>query len=84
MVQRGNSENGPKEVVRPSTGQVCGFQKKYVLELSRPENATLLERIAVMAEKGGVTLVYSARDTEHNSALVLAEIIGRLLKAKAR
>jgi uncharacterized protein YeaO (DUF488 family) len=37
-----------------------------------------------MAEKGGVTLVYSARDTEHNSALVLAEIIGRLLKAKAR
>ncbi len=54
----------------------------YIKELSDPAKQALLKRIARMAEESNVTLVYSARDTEHN-AVVLAELISRLIKEKA-
>lgn len=60
------------------------FRKSYMDELSRPEKAALLKRIAGLAEKGAVTLVYGARDAEHNNAVVLAEVIGDLIKAKPK
>ncbi len=59
------------------------FRQRYVAELSAPEKTPLLKRIADTAEEGDVTLVYSARDTEHNNAVVLAEVIGKLMKEKA-
>ncbi len=59
------------------------FRKRYIQELADAEKQTLLEHIAKMAAKGPVTLVYSAKDTEHNNAVVLAELIGRLMKEKA-
>jgi len=45
------------------------FQQRYRAELEA--NPDAWEPILVEAEKGDVTLLYSAHDTEHNSALVL-------------
>jgi len=54
------------------------FRERYVEELDRnPEPVGLLLEAA---RHGPVTLVYSARDTDHNSALVLRQY----LEKKAR
>ncbi len=49
------------------------FQKKYRTELKN--NPGAWQPILDAAEKGNVTLLYSAKDTEHNSALVLREFL---------
>lgn len=49
------------------------FRKRYVAELKGSQAA--LEPLVRAAEQGPVTLVYSAHDTEHNSALVLREYL---------
>ena len=51
------------------------FRRRYVEELrSRRAALTALRR---RARQGTVTLVYSAHDTEHNDAVVLAEVLRR-------
>ena len=45
------------------------FQKRYIEELKNKKEA--LEPIHKALKKGKVTLLYSAKDEEHNSALVL-------------
>ena len=51
------------------------FRRRYLEELrGRRERLAELRR---RARAGPVTLVYSARDTEHNQAVVLAEAIRR-------
>jgi uncharacterized protein YeaO (DUF488 family) len=51
------------------------FRRRYIEELrgARPRLTELRRR----ARDGAVTLVYSARDTEHNDAVVLAEVLRR-------
>ncbi|MGE5464791.1 MAG: DUF488 domain-containing protein [Syntrophothermus sp.] len=49
------------------------FQKRYRKELKA--NANAWEPILEAAKKGNVTLLYSAKDTDHNSALVLKEFL---------
>ena len=49
------------------------FQKKYRAELKGNPDAWQL--ILDAARNGNVTLLYSARDVEHNSALVLKEFL---------
>jgi uncharacterized protein YeaO (DUF488 family) len=51
------------------------FRRRYVEELrgQRPLLAALRRR----ARDGTLTLVYSARDAEHNDAVVLAEVLRR-------
>ena len=51
------------------------FRRRYIDELrrERPRLAELRRR----AREGTVTLVYSARDSEHNDAVVLAEVLRR-------
>jgi uncharacterized protein YeaO (DUF488 family) len=51
------------------------FRHRYLEELRgrRPRLTELRRR----ARKGALTLVYSARDTEHNDAIVLAEVLRR-------
>jgi uncharacterized protein YeaO (DUF488 family) len=51
------------------------FRKRYRAELEKPPASTALERLAERARHGRLTLVYSARDTEHNQAVVLAEAL---------
>jgi uncharacterized protein YeaO (DUF488 family) len=52
-----------------------GFRRRYIEELQsqRPRLTALRRR----AREGTVTLVYSAADTEHNDAVVLAEVLRR-------
>jgi uncharacterized protein YeaO (DUF488 family) len=49
------------------------FRRRYIAELrnARPRLTELRRR----ANDGTLTLVYSARDTEHNDAVVLAEVL---------
>ena len=51
------------------------FRRRYIEELrsERPRIARLRRR----ARDGALTLVYSARDTQHNDAAVLAEVLRR-------
>jgi uncharacterized protein YeaO (DUF488 family) len=51
------------------------FRRRYIAELrdERPRLTAMRRR----ARGGRLTLVYSAHDTEHNDAVVLAEILSR-------
>jgi uncharacterized protein YeaO (DUF488 family) len=50
------------------------FKKKYLQELSAKQ--ALLTKIRQLEkEQGTVTLLYSAKDTEHNNAVALKEIL---------
>lgn len=51
------------------------FRSRYVAELR--EHRPLVSELRQRARRGTLTLVYSARDTEHNDAVVLAEVIRR-------
>jgi uncharacterized protein YeaO (DUF488 family) len=57
------------------------FRRRYIEELraQRSQIAKLRRR----ATEGTLTLVYSARDTAHNDAVVLAEVIRRGLPSAA-
>jgi uncharacterized protein YeaO (DUF488 family) len=57
------------------------FRRRYVDELrdQRPR----LTRLRRHARDGTLTLVFSARDTEHNDAVVLAEVVRRGLPTRA-
>jgi uncharacterized protein YeaO (DUF488 family) len=56
-------------------GRFEEFRRRYIEELrsQRPRLTELRRR----ARTGPLTLVYSARDAEHNDAVVLAEILRR-------
>jgi uncharacterized protein YeaO (DUF488 family) len=56
-------------------GRFEEFRRRYVTELRgrRP----LLAALRKQAGEGTLTLVYSARDSEHNDAVVLAEVLRR-------
>ncbi len=49
------------------------FQRRYRVELS--EHRDDVDRLAERADKHRVTLVYGARDREHNNAVVLRDVI---------
>jgi uncharacterized protein YeaO (DUF488 family) len=51
------------------------FEKRYRAELKG--KADLVERLRKEAEKKTVTLLFSARDAEHNNAVVLKGVIGK-------
>jgi uncharacterized protein YeaO (DUF488 family) len=58
------------------------FKKRYYLELDNNQEAwnLLLEE----ARSGGITLVYGAKDKEHNNAIALKEYLEEKLKGKTR
>lgn len=51
------------------------FRRRYAKELQA--HAELLENIRELARKGPVTLVYAARDEQHNDAVVLRDLLLR-------
>jgi uncharacterized protein YeaO (DUF488 family) len=55
------------------------FQTRYRAELADPGRAQALDALAMIARSGRVTIVYGARDREHNQAQVIADEIGRRL-----
>ena len=56
-------------------GRFPEFRRRYVDELR--SNADRLTALRRRAGSGTVTLVYSAHDSEHNDAVVLAEVLRR-------
>lgn len=56
------------------------FRKRYEAELRA--NPDAWQPILDAARKGNVTLLYSARDTEHNGAVVLRDFLEKRRKAK--
>ena len=55
------------------------FRKRYARELEQRSEA--LEELVEKARAGHVTLVFSAKDTEHNNAVALRENLERRLKS---
>jgi uncharacterized protein YeaO (DUF488 family) len=55
------------------------FQARYHRELQEPAKARMLDELAVAARSGTLTLVYGARDREHNQAQVIADELDRRL-----
>jgi uncharacterized protein YeaO (DUF488 family) len=51
------------------------FRKRYQKELK--ENKEQIEILKGQQQKGTVTLVYGARDEEHNEAIVLKELFSK-------
>jgi uncharacterized protein YeaO (DUF488 family) len=49
------------------------FRRRYEAELAGQEEK--LRELRDHARNGALTLVYAARDTEHNDAVVLAELL---------
>ncbi len=53
------------------------FRSRYRDELRAPKSARILDELATQARHGTLTVVYGARDTEHNQAVVIAEELER-------
>lgn len=54
------------------------FRKRYLAELRK--NPTAWQLLLEAARRGDIVLLYSARDTEHNSAIVLREFLNSELE----
>lgn len=54
------------------------FQRRYLNELAN--NPEAVECCLVWLRKGSVTLLYAAKDSEHNNAVVLASFLPHMLK----
>ena len=54
------------------------FKRRYAAELDRHPEAW--QPVLEAAQRGGVTLLYSAHDTEHNNAVVLKVYLEQHLK----
>ncbi len=51
------------------------FRARYRAELLAPERRDALEALVARARAGPLTILYGARDTQHNNAVVLAEVL---------
>ena len=51
------------------------FERRYRAELAEPERSRLVDALAERATQGQVTLIYGARDTLHNEAVVLCAVV---------
>jgi uncharacterized protein YeaO (DUF488 family) len=51
------------------------FRERYRKELEEPVRRRVLETLKERARSGNLTLVYGAKDTVHNQAVVLMEVI---------
>ena len=71
-------EVGPSDALRKSFGHDVDkwpeFQKKYRAELKQKKEL-LTELKKIEKEHRTLTLLFGAKDTEHNQAVVLAEVL---------
>ncbi len=56
------------------------FQERYRAELRTPDKEDLLRQVSQKARSGKVTLVFAARDSSHNNAVVLKTVLEQHLK----
>ncbi len=57
------------------------FKARYREELASPQKQDLLQELAQKARSGTITLVYSARDDQHNNAVALREMLQQMTEA---
>jgi uncharacterized protein YeaO (DUF488 family) len=55
------------------------FQKRYLAELRRAALREPLDELAKLGKRSKVTLVFGARDEEHNQAIVLRDYLRALI-----
>ncbi len=84
-VQHWNREVAPSDALRKWFGHEPTwweeFQRRYFAELDeKPEG---WEPLLQAAKEGDITLLYSARDTEHNNAVALKKYLDKKLKRKS-
>lgn len=61
------------------------FRKRYLLELKEAEAREALSAIIASAKgAAAITLVYGAKDTEHNEAVVLRDVLKRKVRSTAQ
>jgi uncharacterized protein YeaO (DUF488 family) len=58
------------------------FRRRYFAELNKKPEA--LKLLLHAAQTGNITLVYGARDTEHNDAVALKEYLEKKIPSKTR
>ncbi len=51
------------------------FRRRYEAELHMPERQEALKRLHQLASQGPLTLIFAARDREHNNACVLRDVL---------
>jgi uncharacterized protein YeaO (DUF488 family) len=54
------------------------FRRRYRAELSKKSDQ--LKAVAQLAQKGRLVLLYSAKDEEHNQAVVLKDVLEELVR----
>ena len=59
------------------------FRRRYREELNQAPQQRLLDQVAALARKGPLTLLYSARDEQHNQAVVVREVLEERLRDPA-
>ena len=57
------------------------FRERYRAELAASPRRELVDQLAGLARRGPLTLLYGARDEEHNQAVVLRELLEERLQA---
>ena len=81
-------ELGPSNELRKFFGHDSArwkeFRTRYLTELKRPEAASLIGELVGLARRGPLTLIYSAKDTEHNQAVVLKELLDSKVNSRRR
>ena len=74
---------GPSTALRKWFGhdpaRWAAFRERYHAELAAPDRARALDELAAIGRRGRLTIVYGARDREHNQAQVIADEIERRL-----
>ena len=82
-VKKWMRELGPSNELRQFFGHDVSrwreFRQRYLTELKQPQARVLLTELEELAGNGPLTLVYSARDQEHNQAVVLKELLDKSL-----
>lgn len=56
------------------------FRDKYMQELRSPEASAALDQLYELVARKNVTLVFGSRDTEHNSAVILKDLLDGMRK----
>jgi uncharacterized protein YeaO (DUF488 family) len=56
------------------------FRTQYQMELRASEARAKIDELVKRAHRSNVTLIYSARDEEHNDAVVLRDVLERAEK----
>jgi uncharacterized protein YeaO (DUF488 family) len=62
-----------------TSGDYAGFRERYAEELAQSPASEALEDLLARARAGTLTLLFAAKDTEHNNAAVLREHLLQLL-----